>query len=61
MIDIFKTDLRFMDAPAVECPQIKDFIFEVVQKIQILRSDDANNWYKNGKHRSTLIEILQIH
>lgn len=39
LINIFEADLKFVDAPAPECPRIKDIIGEVVQTIQVLKSD----------------------
>lgn len=47
LINIFEADLKFVDAPEPECPRIKDIISEVVQKIQILKTDEPKS-IRNG-------------
>lgn len=42
LINIFETDLKFVDAPEPECPRIKDIISEVVQRIQILQKRESS-------------------
>lgn len=49
LINIFEADLQFTDAPEPECPRIHAIISEVVQKIQILKTDDPKN-IRNGKN-----------
>lgn len=40
LINIFEADLHFVDAAEPECPRIRDFIAEVVGKIQILNDEE---------------------
>lgn len=40
LINIFEADLRFADAPEPECPRIKDIVGEVIEKIQVLQTED---------------------
>lgn len=40
LINIFEGDLQFPGGPEPECPRIKTFIAEVVEKLQILNQVD---------------------
>lgn len=42
LINIFEADLNFGGATDPECPRIRDFMQEVIGKIQILNRDNPN-------------------
>lgn len=39
LINIFEVDLIFKEASPPECPRIKDFVDEMLQKFAILKED----------------------
>lgn len=47
LINIFEADLKFFDAPEPECPRIKDIVGEVIEKIQVLQTEDQKTT-RNG-------------
>lgn len=49
--------MKFTDAPEPECPRIKDIISEVVQKIQILKTDDPKGIRNGNCHSIYFVSI----